>query len=182
MAMFGNVFSSPARSSGGMSAINMALLGVLAYRTLKGRGRLADMLGNNASGAQSAGVGGIGGLLGSLGGAGGLSGIFGGQSAGNVITDGLHHLMERFQQNGQGDKVQSWVSANPNSPIAPHELQQALGEERIQWLIEQTGLPRDELLAGLSQKLPEAVDLLTPHGRLPEPGEAEELLRAPSPA
>ena len=32
---------------GGMSPITMALLGVLAYRTLYGKGRLADMLGIN---------------------------------------------------------------------------------------------------------------------------------------
>jgi hypothetical protein len=34
-----------ARSSGGMSPITMAMLGVLAYRTFQGKGRLADMLG-----------------------------------------------------------------------------------------------------------------------------------------
>ena len=33
------------RASGGMSPITMALLGVLAYRTFQGKGRLADMLG-----------------------------------------------------------------------------------------------------------------------------------------
>jgi len=51
--------------------------------------------------------------------------------------------------------------------IAPHELAQALGEERVIWLIQETALPRDELLAGLGRLLPELVDKLTPDGRIP---------------
>jgi uncharacterized protein YidB (DUF937 family) len=48
-----------------------------------------------------------------------------------------------------------------------------LGEERIQWLMEQTGMPKDQLLAGLSQELPNAVDELTPEGRLPTDSELD---------
>lgn len=51
--------------------------------------------------------------------------------------------------------------------IDPKELEQSLGEERIQWLVEQTGMPRDQLLAGLSGELPDAIDKLTPDGRMP---------------
>ena len=175
------IFGSGSRQ-GGMSTINMALLGVLAYRTLKGKGRLADMLGQQAPAGQTpqstnAGLGGLLGGLGGLGGMGGLASIFGGAGAGNAISDGLRHLMDRFQQNGQGNKVQSWVSSGANEPIAPHELEQGLGEERIQWLTQQTGMSRDELLAGLSQRLPEAVNQLTPEGRVPDPQEAEQHLR-----
>jgi len=178
MAMFGNAWGGGARQ-GGMSAINMALLGVLAYRTLKGRGRLADMMGQHSPAGQTVQPinGGLGGLLGGLGGLGGLAGIFGSQGTGNALSDGLRHLMNRFQQNGEGGKMQSWVSTGANEPIAPHELEQGLGEERIRWLVEQTGLPKDELLAGLSQKLPEAVDQLTPDGRVPNPQEAEQRLQ-----
>jgi len=43
--------------------------------------------------------------------------------------------------------------------------------------MEQTGLPRDELLSGLSRELPDAVDELTPDGRVPTD---EELARRPS--
>ena len=35
------------RGRGGMSPIMMGLMGLLAYRTLKGKGKLADMLGTN---------------------------------------------------------------------------------------------------------------------------------------
>jgi len=191
MALFGNILGGTAQRRSGMSTLDMALLGVLAYRTLKGKGRLAEMLGRSNAAAPAAAQapgtappaqaseGGLGGLLGGLGGLGALGGLVGGQSgAGNAISDGLRNLMERFQQNGHGDKVQSWVSPGPNKPISPDELEEALGEERVQWLMEQTGLPKDQLLAGLSQKLPEAVNTLTPQGRLPDAQETTQHIQA----
>ena len=89
---------------------------------------------------------------------------------------GLQDLLNQFRQNGHGDKAESWVSGDANKPVAPHELEQALGEDRIQWLMHQTGLPRDQLLAGLSQELPQVVDKLTPNGRVPTEQEASSLL------
>ena len=147
-----------ARRGGGMSPITMALLGLLAYKTFKGK-NLSDMFGNAGSGGAPGGglgggsAGGLGGLL-----QGGLGGLLGG---------GLTDLVKQFQNNGQGDKAASWVSSGPNNPIRPNELETALGEERISWLMQQTGLSRDELLQGLSRELPGAVDELTPSGRLP---------------
>ena len=146
------------RVRGGMSPIMLGLMGLLAYRTLKGKGKLADMLGTNQPGTNQAGS--------DAGGAptsGGLGGVLGGGSLGA----GLKDLLDRFRQNGQEDKVQSWVSTDANKSIAPNELEQALGEERIQWLVEQTGMPREQLLDGLSGELPQAIDKLTPDGRLP---------------
>jgi uncharacterized protein YidB (DUF937 family) len=40
--------------------------------------------------------------------------------------------------------------------------------------MQQTGLPKDQLLTGLSSELPEAVDKLTPDGKVPT---EEELTR-----
>ena len=34
-------------------------------------------------------------------------------------------------------------------PVSSDEVEEALGEERIQWLMRNTGLTRDELIAGL---------------------------------
>jgi uncharacterized protein YidB (DUF937 family) len=133
-----------ARRGGGMSPVTMGLMGLLAYRTLKGKGRLAEMLGTNQS---------AGGERGPL--------------SGPTLGSGLKDLLDRFRQGGQEDKAQSWVSTGPSKAIAPQELEQALGEERIQWLTEQTGMPREQLLSGLSGELPDAIDKLTPNGRIP---------------
>jgi len=140
------------RRGSGMSPVMMGLMGLLAYRTLKGKGRLADMLGTG----QSAG------------------GTAANPLSPAALGSGLKDLLDRFRQSGQEDKAQSWVSTGPNKSIAPQELAQALGEERIQWLMEQTGLPREQLLSGLSGDLPDAIDKLTPNGRIPTD---EELTR-----
>jgi uncharacterized protein YidB (DUF937 family) len=154
---------------GGMSPITMALLGILAYRTMKGKGRLADMLGG--AGGQGGQGGGLGGLL--SGGLGGLGGLLGG----GALSGGLNDLLKQFQQNGQGDKAESWVAKGPNKQVSPQELEQGLGRERIEWLMQQTGMSKDELLAGLSRELPNAVDELTPDGHVPDEKEADRLLK-----
>jgi uncharacterized protein YidB (DUF937 family) len=146
---------------GGMSPIMLGLMGLLAYRTLKGKGKLADMLGTTKTGSG----------VGNAPAGGGLGGVLGGGSLGA----GLKDLLDRFRQNGQEDKVQSWVSTGTNKSIAPNEIEQALGEERIQWLVEQTGMPRDQLLNGLSGELPQAIDKLTPDGRIPTDEELSRL-------
>jgi uncharacterized protein YidB (DUF937 family) len=167
--------TNTARSGGGMSPITMALLGLLAYRTLNGKGRLADMMGRGPAGANPMGGnagsptpgGGLGGLLG---------GLLGGGAAGGILSGGLGELLKQFQQNGQGDKAQSWVERGPNQPIAPSELEKALGEEKIAWLMRETGMSREELLSGLSQELPKTVDKLTPEGRIPSEQEAARMM------
>ena len=166
---------------GGMSPMTMALVGLLAYRTLKGKGRLADMLGANKAGAAApgggqvgAGGGGLGGLgniglggLGGLAGAGGLGALLGG----GALSGGLKDLLDRFRQNGHEQKAQSWVSTGANEPLEAHDLEKALGDERIDWLVDQTGMSREELLAKLSHELPAAVDQMTPNGQIPSEDE-----------
>ena len=155
MGIFDTLGAGNRRAGGGMSPVMLGLMGLLAYRTLKGKGRLADMLGTGASGTGASGTGALGGNTG--------------------LSNGLKDVLDRFRQNGQEDKVQSWVSTGANKPIAPQELEHALGEERIQWLMEQTGMPREQLLHGLSGELPQAIDKLTPDGRIPTDEELSRL-------
>lgn len=156
------------RSRGGMSPITMALLGLLAYRTMQGKGRLADMLGTNKPGTGQASSGGLGNVLG---------GLLGGGAAGGILSGGLADLLKQFQQNGQGDKAETWVAKGPNKPVSAAELEQALGPDRIAWLMRETGMSREDLLAGLSRELPGAIDELTPDGHVPTPKEADRLLQ-----
>jgi uncharacterized protein YidB (DUF937 family) len=168
-----------ARNRGGMSPITMALLGLLAYRTMQGKGRLADMLGRGGqpSSGQSPSAQPSSGSLGNV-----LGGLLGGGAAGGILSGGLADLLKQFQQNGQGDKADSWVAKGPNRAVSPAELEQALGADRIAWLVRETGMSREELLAGLSRELPETVDQLTPNGRLPTEQEAGRLVAEPQAA
>jgi uncharacterized protein YidB (DUF937 family) len=55
-------------------------------------------------------------------------------------------------------------------------LASALGSDKINALMTQSGMSRDDLLQGLSQYLPQVVDHLTPEGRLPTEQEVARLL------
>jgi uncharacterized protein YidB (DUF937 family) len=162
-----------AQGSGGMSPMTMAILALLAYKAVKHlSGNQPDAAPAPSPGANPApsGDGGIGGGLGGLL-KGGLGGLLAGGAAGSVISGGLGDLLKQFQQNGQGDTANSWVSPGPNKPISPGDLANALGADQINSLMSQSGLSRDDLLAGLSQHLPDVVNHLTPDGRLPTENE-----------
>jgi uncharacterized protein YidB (DUF937 family) len=129
-----------------------------------GGGGLGDLLGGGAAG-------GLGGLLGSLGGGGGRGGLgdlLGGSSGGNILGGGLGGLLDQFRSSGLGHKADSWVGTGQNEEIGDQELHQALGEDTLRELEEKTGLSRNEILSRLSSNLPQAVDALTPEGRVPD--------------
>jgi uncharacterized protein YidB (DUF937 family) len=94
-------------------------------------------------------------------------------SPGSVVG-GLGGLLKQFQDAGFGDIAKSWIGTGPNEPAAPRDIADALGPDMIDALSQRTGLPREQVTAILSQVLPQAVDKLTPHGRLPT---QEELAR-----
>lgn len=150
---------------GGMSPITMALLGLLAYKAVKG-------FSNNAP--RPAGPDGMaptGGGLGDLLKGGGLPGGLGG-----LLSGGLGDLIKQFQGAGKADVADSWVSTGQNKMIAPTDLGQVLTQQQIDFLTTRTGLSKEELLAGLSQQLPAVVDKLTPEGRLPTAEEVSRLV------
>ena len=72
--------------------------------------------------------------------------------------------------------AQSWINTGPNLKIAPNDLARALGNDTLDALSEQTGVGREDLLAGLSQHLPDLIDQLTPNGRLPTEQEASRMI------
>jgi uncharacterized protein YidB (DUF937 family) len=135
---------------------------VLAVAGYQHRDKIAELLGGTGQNRPGGtGQGGIGGFLGQL------SESLGGASAGGLLSGGLGELVDRFKQSGHGETAVSWVGTGPNKPVAPPQLEQAIGPEVLETLSSQTGLSREELLARLSRELPDAVDKYTPQGRLP---------------
>jgi uncharacterized protein YidB (DUF937 family) len=140
-----------------------ALLALLAIAGYQNRDKLAEML--NSAGASNPKLGDstpqLGGLLGNL------SAMLGGTGVGGLLNGGIGELLEKFQQNGQGETAQSWINHGPNKEVSPPQLKQAIGSDVLEKLEQQTGLSQEELLARLSRELPAAVDKYTPEGRLP---------------
>jgi uncharacterized protein YidB (DUF937 family) len=197
--------TSSSGNAGGMSPIMMALLGLLAYKTVKGKGGQAATPGapkppggTVSAGSPSGGIGDIlGGLLGGKPGGtlttnaspgakpsgslkdlipGGLGGLLGGGAVGTVLSGGLGNLIKEFQDKGHGQVSQSWIGTGSNQKIASNDLASVIGNDTLDALSQQTGLGREELLAGLSQHLPDLIDQLTPNGRLPTEQEALQMI------
>ena len=162
---------------------------ILGGGTGAGRGRgapggpgggLGDILGDILGGGGRGGMPGarvsrparrsVRGVAGGGGGLGGLGGLLAGGAGGGVLAD----ILSQFDQAGKGDAAKSWVARGDNIPVTPKDIESTFGSGIIDELATQFGLPRDELLKGLSQAMPEAVDALTPDGRLPT---AEEITR-----
>ena len=107
---------------------------------------------------------------------GGLGGVLGGAAAGSVLSGGLANIIKELQDSGHGRAAQSWVGTGPNEEIAPKDLANALGSDTLNTLSKQTGMSMNDLLAGLSQHLPDLIDQLTPNGRLPTEQEAARMV------
>ncbi len=97
----------------------------------------------------------------------GIAGAGASELGAGGLMAGLSELLERFTNAGQETKVQSWVSSGRNESIGTDELEKTLDDETIAELVEKTGLSRSELLARLSQALPDSVDQATPDGQFP---------------
>jgi uncharacterized protein YidB (DUF937 family) len=166
-----------AGTSGGMSPITMAVIGLLAYKALKqfsGGPNTSPTAGSTPSlpPGQTANSGGLGGLL-----SGSLGGLLAGGAAGSVLSGGLGDLLKQFQQAGQGSTVNSWVGTGSNKSISPDDLAKVLDSDQIKTLMAHAGLSRDDVLAALSEHLPGMVNELTPDGRLPTEQEVSRQIR-----
>ena len=119
----------------------------------------------------------IGGLMGGgsspMGGV--LSSLLGGGQAGGLgsssgMSGGLGGLVSQFQQAGLGHIAQSWVGNGANQPVSPQQLQGVFGQDQVQSMASQSGMAPNDFLSQLSQHLPNAVNGMTPNGRLPDEG------------
>jgi uncharacterized protein YidB (DUF937 family) len=96
------------------------------------------------------GGGGVGGAMGKLGGLGGL--------------------MSAFNGAGMADKAQSWVSTGENAPLSGDEVHAALGDDVINQMADESGLPHEEVKSGVATMLPNLISQLTPGGSMPDAG------------
>jgi uncharacterized protein YidB (DUF937 family) len=87
------------------------------------------------------------------------------------VLGGLGGLLRQFQKTGHDDVIDTWIGPGQNRPMSPGQLGSALGPNVVKSLAQKTGLSEQDLLAQLSQILPDVVDKLTPSGRLPTPRE-----------
>ena len=95
------------------------------------------------------------------------------EGAGGVLG-GLGGLLNKLQQCGLGNAVNSWVGSGQNQPVSPGQLGSALGPSIIKMLAQKSGMSEEDIANQLSQVLPGLVDKLTPAGRLPTAAELSQ--------
>jgi uncharacterized protein YidB (DUF937 family) len=156
----------------------LALLGLLAVAGYQNRDKLGEILQGNKTGDPADPQNGSGGgLLGELG------KMFGGGAAGGSLSKGLDDLLGTLRNAGHAETADSWVNPEaPSKELAPKDLEAAVGKDTLQELATRTGLGYDELLKRLSTSIPDAVDRMTPSGKLPQNDDEARQWLAGSPA
>jgi uncharacterized protein YidB (DUF937 family) len=96
----------------------------------------------------------------------------------NPETGGLSGLIEKFQKNGLGEVVSSWIGTGANQPVSADQINNALGTESIIEIAGKVGVSRKQISEGLASILPQIIDKLTPDGKVPEGSMLEKSLSA----
>jgi uncharacterized protein YidB (DUF937 family) len=77
---------------------------------------------------------------------------------------GIPGLVSKFEQQGLGGIMQSWVGTGVNQPITADQIHQVLGSNAVAQITAKFGLNPQVLAHKLAQALPQAVDTMTPGG------------------
>ena len=147
-------------------------------------GGLGDVLGRLGNTSSSGGLGGLGDVLGGVLGGGSQSANdadgspFGGKGALLAMllplamqwvqrNGGIGAVLGRFQQQGQGQQVASWIGTGDNEPVSAEAVTDVVGMDELSRLSQQLGVSEGEVAGGLAQILPEVVNHLSPSGDVP---------------
>jgi uncharacterized protein YidB (DUF937 family) len=72
--------------------------------------------------------------------------------------------VQQFHERGMGELVNSWIGPGGNHPITADQIQQVLGQDRINAIASKFGMSSEDVSAKMAQVLPTIVDKLTPAG------------------
>ncbi len=101
-----------------------------------------------------------------------LGGAVGGEMM-SIVTGliekhgGVQGIVDQLHRQGLGSVVQSWIRPGANAPISADQVHGAFGADTISALAEKFGLNPQDIAQKLSQALPQAINSLTPDGRVP---------------
>ena len=93
-----------------------------------------------------------------------LSDLLGRITGGGKDKSALDSLVKGMAAKGLGQVVKSWIAKGPNMLISADQVRDVVGDAKLKDLSGKLGIPEDQVASLLSEKLPDAVDKLTPDG------------------
>jgi len=81
----------------------------------------------------------------------------------------LGTLVQQLSKGGLDQQVKSWIGTGENVPVTGDQLRGALGDQPVQKMGQQAGIPAERILQILAQYLPAAIDQASPNGKLQDP-------------
>ena len=81
---------------------------------------------------------------------------------------GLTALLQKFDQGGLGQIVQSWVGKGANQQLSPDQVKSVLGNEAVSEIANELGTSEDVASSKVAKVLPQIIDKLTRDGEVPD--------------
>lgn len=72
--------------------------------------------------------------------------------------------LDKIKNSGLSEHFKSWVGKGENKPVTADQVTQALGNEQIAKIADQTGTSQQQAAQNIADKLPGMVDKMTPEG------------------
>lgn len=79
---------------------------------------------------------------------------------------GLEGVLTKFNEAGFAEQAASWVNQGNNLPISAEQIVQVLGQDSITAIAQKLRLSSSEISAKIAEYLPQAVDKMTPNGKV----------------
>lgn len=79
---------------------------------------------------------------------------------------GLEGVIAKFNEAGFTEQTASWISQGENLPISPEQIIQVLGRDSIASIAEKLTLSPTDVSTKIAEYLPQAVNKMTPNGKL----------------
>ena len=80
---------------------------------------------------------------------------------------GPQGVLEKLREHGLGAEVESWLGSGSNLPLSAQQVVQVFGAELVKSMAAQFSMPANDFGSKLAEYLPQAIDKLSPDGKLP---------------
>jgi uncharacterized protein YidB (DUF937 family) len=81
---------------------------------------------------------------------------------------GISGLLNNAKSQGLGNTVQSWIGTGANNSVTAEQVENLIGQDRLNQLASRVGVSPETARAALARVLPTIVDKSTPEGKLPQ--------------